>query len=234
MANQNDDVPDRDDFVHMHIGKAASKVDRANFVEGFLNDTAPQQDGTPAALIDFDAIDVAFADQEEAEAGASNTRIVSPLSVALATRAPTFTEMTARAFPPTWKTVRTSGHTTPGIGSARVVRTSYADIVSGGYPAASYKRSTDRYMPDGSTDAVNGGYWLLMEKAVRPEMLGAVGDGSTDDTVAVQAAFTYGAAEIAGVPTTLSPSRRQGGRDTCTARARSTALPEAQSLSPAR
>lgn len=57
MANQNDNIPDRDDFVQMHIGKAGSGVTRANFVDGFLNDVLPQQDGTPAVLISADAID---------------------------------------------------------------------------------------------------------------------------------------------------------------------------------
>lgn len=58
MTNQNDDIPDRDDFVHMQIGKAGSKVTRANFVEGFLNDMSPQQDGTPAAKISSSALDL--------------------------------------------------------------------------------------------------------------------------------------------------------------------------------
>jgi hypothetical protein len=94
------------------------------------------------------------------------------------------------------KSLQTLGYTTAGVGGATYARTSLVTITAGSYPAASYFRSLDRIMPDGSTDNTNGGYWLLSEKTVRPEMFGAVGDGSTNDTVAVQAAFTYGPAEI--------------------------------------
>lgn len=58
MTNQNDSTPDRDDFVHMQIGKAGSKVTRANFVDGFINDMSPQQDGTPASKISSAALDL--------------------------------------------------------------------------------------------------------------------------------------------------------------------------------
>lgn len=103
----------------------------------------------------------------------------------------------AATIPAAAKSLQTLAYVTPSVGGGGTyVRTSLATITAGSYPAASYFRSLDRFMPDGSTDAVNGGYWLLSEKTVRLEMFGAVGDGVTNDTVAVQAAFTYGPAEI--------------------------------------
>lgn len=66
------------------------------------------------------------------------------------------------------------------VGPNRRSRISKADIDSAGYPASTYFRSTDRIMPDGSTDATNGGYWLLNSKEVNAEMIGAVGNGVTD------------------------------------------------------
>ena len=46
-------------------------------------------------------------------------------------------------------------------------------------------------MPDGSTHNTNGGYWLLDERRPNVQMTGAVGDGATDDTVAINAALSY-------------------------------------------
>jgi hypothetical protein len=91
------------------------------------------------------------------------------------------------------KQIATRGYATQGDGGgANYVRTSYATIVSGGYPAASYQRSTDRIMPDGSTDAINGGYWLLSERQPSPENFGAVGDGTSNDRDAVDAWVKWG------------------------------------------
>lgn len=83
------------------------------------------------------------------------------------------------------------------VGGAHYRRESLANLT--GYPAQSYFRSVDRFMPDGSTDATNGGYWLIDEVNASPEMFGAIpGAVSTvslaeqnANTVAVQAAFKY-------------------------------------------
>jgi len=128
----------------------------------------------------------AISTQAEAEAGAINTRDMSPQAVAQAVRPPTRAEAILRAFPATWKTLKLSGYSTHGVGACTVVRTSLADITAGGYPAASYFRSLDRYMPDGSTDATNGGYWLIREPVHEPEHYGAIGNGN-DDTAALLA-----------------------------------------------
>ena len=71
------------------------------------------------------------------------------------------------------KGYRTSGFTNPGdAGGGFHVRASLADLT--GYPSQSYFRSADRYMPDGSTDPTNGGYWVLSEAEPTPQMLGVV------------------------------------------------------------
>ena len=100
--------------------------------------------------------------------------------------------------------IQTLGYVAPGVGGANYVRTSYATIVSDAYPLAAYFRSVDRFMPDGSTDATNGGYWLLTETFVSPEMFGAVGDGVTLDVAALLAMIA--AAGVGGVMH-LSPGK---------------------------
>lgn len=66
------------------------------------------------------------------------------------------------------------------VGGASYARVSKAGIDSAGYPAAAYFRSTVRYMPNGTTEAVNGGYWLLtVDGRIDVRMLGAKCDGIT-------------------------------------------------------
>ena len=88
--------------------------------------------------------------------------------------------------------VRTLGYTTAGTGGANYVRTSYATITAGTYPAASYFRSTDRFMPNGSTDNTNGGYWLNASEVLDFYQFGAVGDATvTNDSAAIIAAILF-------------------------------------------
>lgn len=85
------------------------------------------------------------------------------------------------------KRLRTQFYATANrIGGANYRRESLANL--GSYPALSYFRSTDRFMPDESTDDTNGGYWVLDEADVFAEMLGAVLDGVVDCTAAINAA----------------------------------------------
>lgn len=74
-------------------------------------------------------------------------------------------------------------------GGADYVRTSKAVIDAAGYPAAAYFRSGDRYMPDGTTHATNGGYWLIDTANLDVTKFGAVGDGVTLDDGAINAAL---------------------------------------------
>lgn len=49
-------------------------------------------------------------------------------------------------------------------------------------------RTTDRFLPNGSTDATNGGWWeLSRNQTIDPRMLGAKFDGANDDTAAHKA-----------------------------------------------
>lgn len=48
-------------------------------------------------------------------------------------------------------------------------------------------RSTDRYLPSGAEDALNGGWWEIGEAIQTPLQIGAVGDGVTDDNTALNA-----------------------------------------------
>lgn len=75
------------------------------------------------------------------------------------------------------------------VGGANYRRVSLLDLA--GYPSASYFRSSDRFMPDGSTDATNGGYWVIDELEPTVTMFGSIGDGTTADEAAIQAALTW-------------------------------------------
>jgi len=76
-------------------------------------------------------------------------------------------------------------------GGAHYRRASLADL--GSYPTASYFRSADRFMPDGTTNSTNGGYWLLDEVVVNPYMLGALRGraNAAATTAALQAMIEY-------------------------------------------
>jgi hypothetical protein len=52
-------------------------------------------------------------------------------------------------------------------------------------------RSADRLLPNGTTDALNGGWWELDEQVANVHMFGAKGDGTTDDTAAILAGDSY-------------------------------------------
>lgn len=99
-------------------------------------------------------------------------------------------EATSLSFGGSVKIITTNGYAVGGdLGGADYKRISFAELA--GYPAASYFRSTDRYMPDGSTDATNGGYWVICSTRPTPKMFGAVGDYDTDDTAAVLAWLAF-------------------------------------------
>lgn len=110
----------------------------------------------------------------------------------------TLAEAVASTIPAAVLVATTEGYTTPGLGGAAYARTSLATITAGGYPALSYFRSVDRYMPDGSTDATNGGYWLLQDDEPEAYQFGALGTGA-DDHDAGQAMINYLVAKGGGV-----------------------------------
>jgi hypothetical protein len=104
------------------------------------------------------------------------------------------------------KTIQTLGYNAEGIGGATYTRISYATITSAAYPAASFFRSIDRFMPDGSTDSTNGGYWLLDAPEVDPRTLGARDDASAPAQAAWNDALDY-----ASKFNPVRPVRSRGG-----------------------
>lgn len=51
----------------------------------------------------------------------------------------------------------------------------------GPQPEGAHIRSSDRFLPTGTTDATNGGYWEITNRVISPRMIGCVGDGVTND-----------------------------------------------------
>lgn len=139
----------------------------------------------------------ALADLSDKEAALANIK-ATPMVASVA-------EAQSRSFSAAIKSIRTQyyapTYTTPDtlVGGAEYARVSKATIDSAGYPALAYFRSSDRFMPDGTTDATNGGYWLLNQTRVKPEVLGAPVDGVLEDSAAVQAAIDYLYIKCAGV-----------------------------------
>jgi hypothetical protein len=78
----------------------------------------------------------------------------------------------------TKKTILTQGFTTIGRGGARYKRVATQPAHPGKL------RSTDRFLPDGTTDATNGGWWEMAEPIVDARMLGVVAGSNADTTMA--------------------------------------------------
>jgi hypothetical protein len=132
-------------------------------------------------IIDVAAVELA---RDLAQGYASDAAGVSGVNVpSYASRASLAGATVAAAI----KQIATRGYASEGDGGGwqSAARISYATIVSEGYPASSYQRSTDRTMPDGSTDATNGGYWAPLPNEsgeINSRQLGAGLGLGTDHT----------------------------------------------------
>lgn len=90
------------------------------------------------------------------------------------------------SMPATRKVVRFLGYAASSDGGGALYKRVTAE------PSHSGKfRSTDRFLPDGTVDSVNGGWWSIAENIVNVKMFGATGDGEADDTGAFNAALSY-------------------------------------------
>jgi len=82
------------------------------------------------------------------------------------------------------KAVQTGGHTSPGdLGGGLYNRVSEEPSLPGKF------RSQDRYLPDGTTDAADGGWWQLAERSITLQMFGAEPGAYAD--AALVMAMTY-------------------------------------------
>lgn len=134
-------------------------------------------------LSDNLAAAAAAADDAEASAAAINYRSYTTLAIAQAAEIPASVKRISTQF-------HTPNYAVPSTlaGGAHYRRVSLADLT--GYPTQSYFRSVDRFMLDETTDVTNGGYWVIDEAEITPEMLGSLGNGDSanDDSAIITAA----------------------------------------------
>jgi hypothetical protein len=114
-------------------------------------------------------------DAADAAVGATGITLFATKSAAEATTIPSST-----------KHLSLAGLTTPGVGPWRVA------VRVASEPAHTAKlRSTDRYLPNGSTDSGNGGWWELRDAEASFAAFGPAANGSTDDTTILNGAIDY-------------------------------------------
>lgn len=133
-----------------------------------------------------------------AAANSINQRIYSSVALAAADTIPAIVKrVRTQFFNPNYAVPATL------VGGANYRRISFASLT--GVPTAAYFRSVDRFMPDGTTDNTNGGYWIIDEVIFNPEMFGAVQDfnGTTGTDAATALAAMIGTAKVFLTPMEL-------------------------------
>ncbi len=86
----------------------------------------------------------------------------------------------ADVLPPSILALNAGGFTTAGIGEAQWMR------VASQPSHAGKRRSADRYLPNGTVDSANGGWWELSSDTPSPPMIGSPVDGTSDCLTVMQ------------------------------------------------
>lgn len=142
----------------------------------------------------------------ESAAASINQRIYTSISAAQADNIPAIVKrLQTQFYSPSFATPATL------VGGARYRRVHKSATAD--YPTRGWFRSVDRFLPDGTTDAVNGGYWLLDEGTPNAHQFGGIGDGVADDSDALQALLDFWspAAQQAAGSVTSRPLAMSGG-----------------------
>jgi hypothetical protein len=110
-----------------------------------------------------------------------------PTGTVLLNTVETIAVVTATAFDSVTQVVSVLGYTTIGIGAQTIRRVTSEPAHPGKY------RSLDRYLPNGTINNTNGGWWELYTdtNVVQPEMFGGIADGVTDNYTAITNMIAY-------------------------------------------
>ena len=101
-------------------------------------------------------------------------------------------DLQAQSIPAQIKALRSTGYAAEGDGGgARYKRVAAQPAHEGKF------RSADRFLPNGTSDSSNGGWWEIDEAEADPRAFGAKGDATTNDTTAIQNAIAYAASRSA-------------------------------------
>ena len=166
------DVEDAIDLA-VSVGDIQAYVDDAQTAQEAAETAQELAEETLSAILELTPSSVStlvgIAETSPGVGGASFPNTVKALRVQL--RDPNYTlEATLRGAP------------------FRIARMSKATIDSAGiYPDRAVIRTADRFMPDGTTDATNGGYWVIAEPTLTAEMFGQLHLNNTETTATLRA-----------------------------------------------
>lgn len=181
-----DGLPSAPSGAPLPVGDPSSGVHnpaKSDIRGAFTDVQTALQTGIDAAEL---AADEAQAAQAETEAeAASAISLISGLvnDIVSASNVPIFSTRAGielLTIPAGLSAIRSNGYTTVGVGAALYKRAASEPTHAGKV------RSADRFLPNGTADATNGGWWELEEDHPTPFMFGMVADNSTDDADAFE------------------------------------------------